>query len=129
MQIDVDFDVFKALTLLRDTEETSYNDIIRVLLKLDQPHKIATRNNIESKGVTFKGLHLPAGTQLRATYKGRTFTAEIQDGAWVDSEGVRRSSPSEAAGAITNTQINGWTFWEVRRPSDGRWRKLNAIRP
>jgi hypothetical protein len=129
MQIEIDFEVYKALTLRRQNEETTYNVVIRELLGLKEITDVSSKAIINPTGASYKGTFLPDGTQLRATYKGRTYTAEIADGVWVDSDGNTRSSPSEAAGAITKTQVNGWTFWEVRRPSDGRWRKLNAIRP
>jgi predicted CopG family antitoxin len=32
MQIDIDFDVFKALTALRQSEIDSYNDVLRRVL-------------------------------------------------------------------------------------------------
>lgn len=35
MQIDIDFEVFKALTALRHNETHSYNSVLRELLKLD----------------------------------------------------------------------------------------------
>jgi len=35
MQIDIDFDVFKALTILREGEGDSYNSVLRRLLKWD----------------------------------------------------------------------------------------------
>ena len=63
------------------------------------------------------------------TYKGRTYSAEIKDGAWIGSDGKQRRTPSEAACAITDTNVNGWRFWKVKRPSDTSWKVLNSLRP
>ncbi len=32
--IDIDFDIYKELTSLRETEDVTYNDVIRELLEL-----------------------------------------------------------------------------------------------
>jgi hypothetical protein len=125
--IDVDFEVFKRLTALRATESDTYNDVLRELLKL-KPNGGAALPQTPPGGLTLKGVLFPDGTQFRATYKGKTYTAQVKGGAWIDSEGVQRNSPSEAASAITDTNVNGWTFWEARRPSDRSWRRLEQLR-
>jgi len=125
MQIDVDFEVFKALTNRRETESVSYNDVLRGLLNLRNP-KAPAASSTEG-GCSFKGVFLPNGTQLRVVYKGTLHQAEIKGGKWLDQNGTPRSSPSDAASAITNTQVNGWRFWEVMRPNDPSWRKLVAL--
>jgi hypothetical protein len=127
MQIDVDFDVYKALTVNRATEEVTYNDVLRELLGLGAAKPVMSTANKGSGGATFKGVFLPNGTQFRVRYKGTLYTAEIKSGQWVDQNGASRSSPSDAASAITKTQVNGWRFWEVKRPNDPAWRKLVAL--
>jgi hypothetical protein len=79
------------------------------------------------KSWTYKGVTFPHGTEFRANYKGALHTAKIEDGEWMQ-EGEIRGSPSEAANAITNTTINGWTFWEARLPGEDRWRILTSMR-
>lgn len=123
--IDVDFDVFKALTALRETEAVTMNDVIRSLLKLDaEPEgKIAA-----TKGVSFKGMFFPDGTQFQGNYKGRRYTARIVDGNWIDdTSGERRSSPSDAVNKITGTTVNGWRFWRCKRPGDVSWTLLDTL--
>lgn len=80
-------------------------------------------------GAWFDNIHFPEGTQFRATYKGRTYTAEIRDGRWVSSDGVIRTSPSAAAGAISNTNVNGWRFWYFKRPGDSEWMRMDILKP
>jgi hypothetical protein len=124
--IDVDFEAFKALTALRETENVTYNDVVRKLLKLSKsetPQSAPAR-----KGATFKSVFFPEGTQFRATYKGRTYTAEIKDGVWKDSDGTMRNSPSEAAVKITGKNWNGWRFWHCRRPGEASWTLMDGLR-
>jgi len=125
--VEIDFDVYKSLTALRATEETTFNDVIRDLLGLGPKSKQAADDD-QARGLELKGVFLPNGTQFRVTYKGQTHTAEIKDGAWIGGDGVRRGTPSEAACAVTQTNVNGWRFWKVKRPSDTSWRVLNSLR-
>jgi len=124
--VEVDFDVFKELTNRRATESVSYNDVIRKLLKLDSAP--APKVSPVVRGANFKGVFFPDGTQFRATYKGRTYTAEIRNGVWVDSDGSTRNSPSEAAVKITGKNWNGWRFWHCKRPSDSTWQLIDGLR-
>lgn len=126
--VEIDFDVYKELTARRATETTTYNDVIRDLLGMGAEPEVPTPG-AGSGGLEMKGVFLPNGTQLSVTYKGQTYTAEIKDGAWIGSDGVRRNTPSDAACAITQTNVNGWRFWKVKRPSDTRWKVLNSLRP
>ncbi|SNS79568.1 DUF2924 domain-containing protein [Sphingopyxis indica] len=148
MQIEVDFDVYKALTLLRRNEEDSYNDVVRRLLNIaeEAPNLLDCDENLkpvgiipedqiarllaglDAPGVWMGNVFLPDGTKFRATYKGQTFRAEIKDQRWQDEEGNVRHSPSDAAGAISGTKVNGWRFWYVKRPNDDDWLRLDDLR-
>lgn len=125
--IEIDFDVFKELTARRASEEVTYNDVIRDLLGLD-PIRETQEQLRKGGGCTILGVHFPDGTQFRAVYKGKTHRAEIVMGRWVDDGGNIRNSPSDAARAITDTNINGWRFWLVKRPNDIIWRKMEKLR-
>lgn len=123
--IDVDFDVFKALTIRRASETVSYNDVLRELLGL--PLSVSESESTQKKWV-WKGVILPDGTELRAEYKGKVYTAKIEGGEWVQ-DGKLQSSPSAAASNITKSGVNGWWFWSVRRPGDTTWDHLAKLRP
>jgi len=135
-QIEVDFEVFKALTSLRQHENHTYNQVIRELLDLGEP-VLSILPDIDkfgdalsrtlSGGFLTRGLFLPNGTSLRATYKGVPYIASIKDGEWIAMDGTPQTSPSAAARAITNTNVNGWRFWQARRPSDDDWKFLDAL--
>lgn len=142
-QIDVDLDVFKALTKRIETEGQTHNDVLRELLALDFPVEYetpppplttATSTFVDSfmrsqhSGQFYsRGLILPDGTELRARYKGQQYTGKIVGDKWLDAEGGEHSSPSAAASAITGTTVNGWRFWEARRPGESVWRRLDIL--
>jgi hypothetical protein len=128
MMIEVDFDVFKELTNRRKNESDTYNDVIRRALKL-APEIAHQKIGFAPRGATFKGAFFPDGTQFRGTYKGRTYTAEIKGGAWIDSDGTMRRSPSEAVVKITKKNWNGWLFWHCKRPGDTGWQLIDGLRP
>ncbi len=141
-QIEISFETWKALTSRRRSETHTYDDVIQEALDIDNGKtvhaalpfieaaaSIASQISLTgpAKGMSFRGLVLPNGTLLRASYKGKHHTAEIVEGKWVSEDGADFGSPSAAATAITNTNVNGWRFWQARRPSDGEWRFLDAI--
>ena len=163
MQIDIEFDVYKALTSMRQSESDTYNAVLRRVLKLSNnsallaaasgkqagalweiargsPPRNAVaaaargrgwdpvRNALLPNGAWFDNIFFPNGTLFRATYKGKAFTAEIRDECWVGSDGTARKSPSAAAGAISNTNVNGWRFWFVRRPFDESWQRMDSLK-
>ncbi len=146
MQIDIDFEVYKALTALRQTESDSHNAVIRRLLKLSEfeslsadanDHVFGAGNYIGNvargrpdakNGAWIGNVFFPNGTKFRATYKGQTFLADIANERWVDEDGTMRQSPSEAAKAISKTNVNGWRFWHAQLPGDPSWRRLDELK-
>ena len=124
--IEVDFDVYKQLTMRRQSESDTYNDVIRRLLKLGEAP--VPKLGAIGKGANFKGVLFPDGTLFRVTYKGRTYTAEIKDGVWVGADGQTRASPSEAAVKVTGNSVNGWRFWQCKRPGDLGWQQMDRLR-
>ena len=130
--IDVDFDVFKALTMRRSSEEVTENDVLRELLGLPSPRP--SRSQTDASGQTrsesdwiAKGIRFPTGTEFRATYKGKTYLARVEGGGLV-LNGERFDTPSAAAMSITKNPVNVWTFWEARLPGQTSWRMLKALR-
>jgi hypothetical protein len=126
--IEVDFDVFKELTLRRPSEDVSANDVMRQVLGLP-PRKggSATKAGPSASDWISKGVRFPAGTEFRAAYKGRTYLGRIEGGALV-VDGKRYDSPSPAAIKITGSPVNGWTFWECRLPGRANWQSLKSLR-
>lgn len=132
--IEVDFDVFKALTLRRPTESVTENDVLRELLGLSPAPRNASRTSSaiapqsDPDSWLSKGVRFPAGTEFRAHYKGETHLARVEKGALVLA-GKRYDTPSAAAMAITGGRpVNGWTFWECRTPGQANWRMIKTMR-
>jgi predicted CopG family antitoxin len=126
--IEVDFEVYKQLTVRRATEEVTYNDVVRELLGLKQarPNTLKT-NGAPAEDWVAKGIRFPAGTEFRATYKGQVHTARVEGGA-LALNGQRYDSPSPAAMSITGGQVNGWRFWECRLPGKSSWQLMESLR-
>lgn len=126
--IEVDFDVFKAITMRRASEGVSENDVLRDLLGLppikgsSHPQASTGPGDWVAKGVRF-----PAGTEFRATYKGQTYLGRVEGGALV-LNGKRFDSPSAAAISITGSPTNGWHFWQCRLPGQASWQMIKALR-
>ena len=126
--IDVDFDVFKAITMRRSSEDVTANDVLRHVLGLPSKKEPTVPSSKSEAGdwIT-KGVRFPAGTEFRAKYKGQTWLGRVEGGALV-MNGKRYDSPSSAAVSITDNPVNGWTFWECRLPGQGGWKILKALR-
>jgi len=126
--IEVDFDVFKALTMRRPSENVTENDILREMLGLTLKRQSTSSPNTPAPGdwVT-KGVRFPAGTEFRAHYKGQTFIGRVEKGALV-LNGKPFDSPSAAAVSITANPVNGWHFWQCRLPGQTSWQMLKTLR-
>ena len=126
--IEVDFDVFKAITARRPSEEVTENDVLRQLLGLPSRRETASATPGPQPGDWIsKGVRFPHGTQLRGSYKGQIHVAEVENGALVIN-GKRYDSPSAAAMSITKAPVNGWIFWEAKFPGRGTWQQIKALR-
>ncbi len=127
--IDVDFEVFKELTVRRRSEAMTENEVIREILGLSKPAthaKVATAGGGGMPWVS-KGVVFPHATEFRATYKGQQHTGTVQNGALVVN-GKRFSSPSAAAISITGNPVNGWMFWECLMPGTTKWKTISEFR-
>ncbi len=130
--IQIDFDVFKAITVRRASEEVTENDVLREIFGLKPKKESATvkanRESAQSPGdwVT-KGVRFPSGTEFRSTHKGQSYRGQVEDGALIVN-GQRFDSPSAAAVNITETSVNGWIFWECRLPGTSDWVLIKSMR-
>ena len=126
--IEVDFDVFKAITMRRPSEDVSENDVLRHVFGL--PAKKAAHGDSSAPApgdwVT-KGVRFPAGTEFRAVHKGQTYLGRVEGGALALS-GKRFDTPSAAAMSITGNPVNGWTFWQARLPGQAGWKTIKTLR-
>jgi hypothetical protein len=144
-QLDVDFEVYQELFGRWVNESDSFNEVIRRLLGLPASQIELPLGQAENPGlpisaqmgllghqpggVWYSNVFFPDGTLFRATYKGKTHQAQILNSQWIDEFGNFRTSPSHAASAISNNNVNGWRFWFVRRPVDDDWQRMDALKP
>ena len=125
--IPIDFEVFKALTSKLESPQDSYNNVLRRLLRLADANPARSAAAPGGKSWVVDGTVFPAGTEFRARYKGHVHTGRVEDGVLVVN-GNRFDSPSPAAMSITGNNVNGWKFWECRRPGLSAWTGIDALR-
>lgn len=127
--IEVDFEVFKELTVRRTSESMTENDVIRLLLGLDDTSSkpAAGKENAGGNPWVCKGVVFQSGTEFRSTYKGQLYSGVVAEGALV-VQGKRYTSPSSAAVAITGNPVNGWRFWECLLPGRKQWKVIAELR-
>jgi hypothetical protein len=136
--IEIDFDVHKLIEAERRGFDESENIALRRLLNLTskgiEPSFAEKKpNQAVGRSWSGKGVELPHGTELRMSYNGQKFFGSIEEGVWL-VDGKKSSSPSDAAGSAATTKdgarpsLNGWVYWEVKRPSDARWRAIRSLK-
>lgn len=125
MNIDIDFEVYKALTAELHDEHDTYNNVIRRLLGLHpsaQPAAAGPQASWFGYDVT-----LPVGTQLRTSYKKTERIGTVKaDGLELDGEVY--PSLSAAAISIVGQNTNGWTFWKYHDAATRSWKPMMALR-
>lgn len=125
--IPIDFEVFKALTAKLESPSDTYNDALRRILHLSARQRQANGRINHEGAWTLDGVTFPPGTEFRARYKGELHNGRVENGALVVN-GRRFESPSPAAISITGSSVNGWRFWECRRPGDSKWVSIDGLR-
>ena len=125
-QVEIDFEVFKALTNLRPSEDVTYNDVIRDLLKLPRATK-ANPPKSQAKPWIVDHTSFPPGSEFKADYKGKTFVGAVKDGKF-EVEGSKFSTPSAAAVKLTGTNVNGWRFWQCKLPGSNQFVPIERLR-
>ena len=122
-RIEVEFDVYKMLTAMLETEQTTYSDVIRRLARSTAKAPSQT----SGKSFIADGVEFPHGTEFRMRHKGRWFTATVSDGSLVQN-GKGHGSVSKPACEITGTSVNGWKCWECRFPGHTDWQSIDTLR-
>lgn len=125
--IQVDFEVYKRLTIGLDDENDTYNNVLRRLMSLKVPAE--TKSVSTSSGIPWVigEVTIPHGTEFRRTYKGRLYEAKAENGAMVYNN-KKFFAPSTAAGEITNNSVDGWKWWYCRLPGETDWKVMDSLR-
>ena len=137
--IDIDFDVNKLIEIERRGFEETPNDVLRRLLGLGPTTTKAPANTLaavaelEGGGWEDEGVFLPNGTIAHMVYNKRSYDGEIKNRLWWVN-GQFFTSPSDAASAVgvtkkgEMTSLNGWLYWQVKRPGDTNWIGIGELR-
>ncbi len=132
--IEIDYEIYKLIQLeRRGFEEPEYLALRRLLKIPETEEKNESYPTPSGRSWFGQGVELPHGTQLRMKYNGQIFRGQIDNGVWA-VEGKRQNSPSAAAGAAASTKdgkhpsLNGWNYWEIKRPEDAGWHPLKSLR-
>ena len=143
--IEIDWDVFIAVSLYRNDDAQTVNDVLRSVFSEEieqvreprqhyrKPHLLAMKNNVTASEtnntslpfVTGKALFAD-GTPFRLIYKGKVHKASVRSGALV-LEGSEESFAnfSRAAMKITGGQvISAWDRWDFFDARTGKWKKV-----
>jgi hypothetical protein len=126
--IEIDFDVFKAITVRRETEETTANDVLRLVFKLPPANQKQAEDGQNNALVwSHAGVDFPEGTEFMAKLRENTYTMKVEGGKLM-LDGEQVYSPSEAAKKLAGHSRNGWFFWFCRFPGHKDWVLLNNLR-
>ncbi len=135
--IEIDFEVYKLIEAERRSFDEPRNEALRRLLRLTPSTDYlapATDDPSGTRSWSGDGVTLQHGTKARMRYNGRTHEGEIIDGKWV-IEGRAFASPSGAASGVAltkngeRTRLDGWIYWEAKRPGDTEWTPIRVLRP
>jgi hypothetical protein len=126
-QIDIDFEVFKELTNRRASENVTYNDVVRSMLKLSKPSKSAGSTLNGSRPWVVSDTTFPAGSEFMTEYKGKTYSGLVRDGK-LHLDGHTFSTPSAAGRHVTGSNVNGWRFWKCRLPGAPHYVLIERLR-
>ena len=132
--IEIDFDVNKEIEKERRSFAESPNDALRRLLKLPaKPAPAPLEPSEGSRAWAGMGVVLTSGTAARMKYNGQLHLGQIENGAWRVG-GKTFNSPSAAASGVartkngTATSLDGWEYWEVKRPGETHWMPIKMLR-
>lgn len=134
--IEIDVEVFRFLESHRTSFAQTHNDILRNLAGLKSIALTPSNNapsGADEGGWLWKGVMLPNGTKLRMSYNGQTHSGEVVQGAWHVAGAIYRT-PSAAAGGVARSKkgapvsLDGWGYWEIKKPDSNRWIPIEKLR-
>lgn len=129
-KIEIGLNVHKAIEAGRISLAETENDILERLLNGART-AVAVRMGRPWRR---DGLQLEHGTELRAVYSEQTVQGIVEDGQWKVGDHYF-TSPSQALIANVRTRagkttsINGWNYWQAKRPGEQTFRLIGQLRP
>ncbi|TRD09954.1 hypothetical protein FGU71_13190 [Erythrobacter insulae] len=134
-QIEIDFEVHKAIEAERNGFSEPPNAALRRLLGIDEAEDEYDDKfeGLAGGGWASKGVTLPEETSLRMEYNGIVGRAFIRKGQWKTPKGIF-NGPSPAAAAVASTKdgktpvLNGWRYWRAKLPGSRNWVPIQEMR-
>jgi hypothetical protein len=132
--IEIDFEVHKRIEMARMSFAETPNAVLRRLLHINGEAPAVPIPSSSGRPWAGKGVTLPHSTELRMEYNGHVYTGRIDNGRWL-VEGKEFKSPSAAASGVAltkdgrHTSLDGWIYWQVKRPGDTNWIAIGQLRP
>lgn len=116
------------LRMLKDLmEEKSKIDIERILGGGKRKGSVKIKAKKQAPRDPILHRLLSAGTQLRATYKGKETFATIEPDGRINLNGTLFQTPSGAGLAVIERgAINGWRFWHFKN-TKGTWTAIGEL--
>ncbi|OGU24884.1 MAG: hypothetical protein A2X66_06130 [Ignavibacteria bacterium GWA2_54_16] len=93
--------------------------------KLKWTQKINT-GTLKKRKPGLAGL-LPANAQLQAIYKGKEYSATVDEQGRIELDGTLFNSPSAAATHVTKGPKDGWILWRYQ-DEGGTWLSIDRLR-
>lgn len=135
--IEIDFDTHKLIEAERRGFSEKPLFALRRLLGLPDVDDMLPASPVAATGHDWRedGVVLPHGTKARMEYArgSQRFEGVFLDGELV-VQGRRFDSLSAAASALARTKdglpprLNGWNYWEVKKPGSDRWELMSHLR-
>lgn len=125
--IEVSDEVYRELQRRAEPFVDTPEDVIRRLLEVGAQAPPAAPDPVGEADLVSHAGRVPHGAQLRATYKGREFMAEVLNGRVIWNGRAYDSLSSAAVGVIQSTGTkrpteNGWRFWQVKDGNSTEWK-------
>ena len=79
-----------------------------------------------SRGFIWKELFLPHGTEIRMTYKGTIYRANVVGDDFVYDG--KPTSPGAMVNTVSGTSRNAWRDLWIKRPTDREWISAESLR-
>lgn len=91
-----------------------------------KPEDLLQQPKANSLGYIWKELFLPQGTEIRMTYKGTIYRANVAGDEFF-YEG-RSISPAVMVNTVSGTSRNAWRDLWIKRPADREWISAENLR-
>ena len=115
--------VYQFKREIKARQRAELNVLVGLTGDLERPQKAT---EIPPRGVPL-ARYSTEPFNIRARFKGRTFSAHVRRDGRIRFQGKTYNSPSAAGGAVCKRSCNGWWFWKYER-APGDWVRLYVLK-